>query len=82
MISTELSIRGRDGHVVVALRGELDLSDAGCVAAALTAVADREPWIVVDLTGLSFIDVAASSGTIVMTLRHVPDGQDGARFPG
>jgi anti-sigma B factor antagonist len=56
MISTELSIRGCDGHVVVTLRGELDLADAASVAAALTAVADREPEIIVDLTGLEFID--------------------------
>jgi anti-anti-sigma factor len=60
MISTELSIRGRDGHVVIALSGELDLSDAGYVAAALTAVADREPWIVADLTGLAFIDTSGA----------------------
>jgi anti-anti-sigma factor len=56
MISTDLSIRGCDGHVVVTLRGELDLADAESVAATLTAVADRQPEIVVDLTGLDFID--------------------------
>jgi anti-sigma B factor antagonist len=56
MISTDLSIRGCDGHVVVTLRGELDLADAASVAVALTAVADRQPEIVVDLTGLEFID--------------------------
>jgi anti-sigma B factor antagonist len=56
MISTDLSIRGCDGHVVVTLCGELDLADAAYVAAALTAVADREPEIVVDLAGLEFID--------------------------
>ena len=60
MISTELTIRGPDGHVVVALRGELDLSDAGNVAAALTVVSGPEPWIVVDLSGMAFIDWAGA----------------------
>jgi anti-sigma B factor antagonist len=56
MITTGLSIYGGDGHVVVALRGELDLVDAAYVAIALAAVADREPNIVVDLAGLEFTD--------------------------
>lgn len=57
MFSTDLSTRGYAGYTVVALRGELDLVDAAAVAAELTAVAAREPGIVVvDLTGLEFID--------------------------
>src|SRR5258708_30579789 len=56
MISTGVSIRGCDGHVVVTLHGELDVADAAYVTAVLTAVAAREPQIVVDLTGLAFID--------------------------
>ena len=63
MFSTDLSTRSCDGHVVVALRGELDLADAVAVAAALTAVAAREPGIIVDLTGLEFID---SSGVAAL----------------
>jgi anti-sigma B factor antagonist len=46
------------GHAVVALRGELDLVDAAAVTAALEAVAAREPRIIVDLTGLEFIDAS------------------------
>jgi anti-anti-sigma factor len=45
------------GHVVVALRGELDLLYAPAVATALGAVAARQPRIIVDLAGLEFIDV-------------------------
>jgi anti-sigma B factor antagonist len=56
MISTDLSICGCDGHVVVTLHGELDLVDATYVAAVLTAVANREPEIIMDLAGLKFID--------------------------
>ena len=63
MFSTDLSTRSGDGHAVVALRGELDLADAVAVAAALTAVAAREPRIIVDLAGLEFID---SSGVAAL----------------
>ena len=58
MFSTVLRIRGCDGHLVVTLRGELDLVDAAAVATALMAAADREPRIVVDLASLEFIDVS------------------------
>jgi anti-sigma B factor antagonist len=58
MFSTELSERSYDGHAVVALRGDLDVVDAAAVAAALTAVAVREPKIIVDLAGLEFIDAS------------------------
>jgi anti-sigma B factor antagonist len=56
MFSTDLSMCACDGHVVVTLRGELDLIDAAYVAVALAALADSEPAIVADLTGLEFID--------------------------
>ena len=63
MFSTDLTTRSCDGHAVVALRGELDLADAVAVAAALTAVAVREPGIIVDLAGLEFLD---SSGVAAL----------------
>jgi len=51
MCSVDLSTRGCDGRVVVALRGELDVADAANVVAALAAVAVREREIIVDLAG-------------------------------
>ena len=65
MFGMELCSGKSGGHVVVALRGELDLLDAADVLAALGAVAASDPWIIVDLSGLAFIDVsgvAALSG--------------------
>jgi anti-sigma B factor antagonist len=59
MISAGLSIRECDGYVIVVLRGELDVSDAASVAAALTAAAARNPRIIVDLAALAFIDCCA-----------------------
>jgi anti-sigma B factor antagonist len=63
MFSVDLSTRECDGHIVVALRGELDIVDAAGVAAALAAVVAREPGIVVDLADLEFID---SSGVAAL----------------
>jgi anti-sigma B factor antagonist len=63
VFSTDLSTRSFDGRSVVALHGELDLVDAAAVAAALAVVAVRDPWIIVDLAGLEFID---SSGVAAL----------------
>jgi anti-sigma B factor antagonist len=63
MFSVDLSTREWDGHVVVALSGELDLVDAPDVEAALVTVAAREPEIIVDLAALAFID---SSGVAAL----------------
>jgi anti-sigma B factor antagonist len=56
MFSVDLSTRIGDGHVVVGLRGELDLADAAAVSAALGGIAAGEPDIIVDLAALEFID--------------------------
>ena len=63
MFSVDLSNSECGGHVAVALRGEQDIADAAGVAAALAAVAAREPEIAVDLAGLEFID---SSGVAAL----------------
>jgi anti-sigma B factor antagonist len=63
MFSVELSTREWDGHVVVALDGELDLVDAADVAAALVTVTALEPEIIMDLAALEFID---SSGVAAL----------------
>ena len=63
MFSADLTTRRFNGCTVVALHGELDLADAAAVTAALTAVAGRDPVIVVALAGLEFID---SSGVAAL----------------
>ena len=63
MASVDVSTRDCHGHVIVALRGELDVADAAGVAAALAVVAARAPEIIVDLAGLDFID---SSGVAAL----------------
>jgi anti-sigma B factor antagonist len=58
MFRMEVDSDKSDGHVVVALRGELDLAEAANVTAALGAVAALKLRIIVDLSGLEFIDAA------------------------
>jgi anti-sigma B factor antagonist len=69
MFSVDLSTRECDGHVIVALRGELDVLDAAGVAGALTAVTAREPRVIVDLAGLEFIS-ASGLGALVSGWKH------------
>jgi anti-anti-sigma factor len=64
MFSVDLSTREGDGHVVVALRGELDVLDAAGVAGALAAVTVCEPWVIVDLAGLEFIDAGGLAALV------------------
>ncbi len=63
MSRVDLSTRDVDGHVIVVLRGELDVADAAAVVAALELIAARTPRIIVDLAGLEFID---SSGVAAL----------------
>ena len=57
------------GHVVVALRGELDLLYAPAVATALGDLAARRPRIIVNLAGLEFID-ASGMAALARGRRH------------
>jgi anti-sigma B factor antagonist len=53
----EVQTETQDGAVHVQLRGELDLSTIDKVESALTTVEEDSPaTIVLDLTGLSFLD--------------------------
>jgi anti-sigma B factor antagonist len=65
MFSMDLGSRERGGHVVVVLRGELDLADAADVAAALGTLAALEPRIIVDLAGLEFIDARGVAALVL-----------------
>ena len=49
------------GHVIVALRGELDLLYAPAVATALADLAVCQPRIILNLAGLEFIDVSGTA---------------------
>jgi len=56
MVNIDLSSVDRAGHAVVGLRGELDVTDAAGVTVALAGVVACHPDIIIDLTGLEYID--------------------------
>jgi len=54
-----LETSARDGHVVVALRGELDVSGAADVEAAITAEVVPGQSLIIDMSALDFMDCAS-----------------------
>ena len=44
------------GCAVLALRGDLDISDRAELSSRLAAVASCGPWVIVDLTNLAYMD--------------------------
>ena len=72
MLDMDLGSGECGGYAVVALRGELDLMDAADVADALEVFAAREPRIIVDLSGLEFID-ASGVAALSRVRRHARD---------
>jgi anti-sigma B factor antagonist len=44
------------GFAVLALRGELDITDRQVLSSWLADIASGEPWVIVDLAELEFID--------------------------
>ena len=58
------STRGYAGCAVLALQGDLDISDKAELSSRLAAVVSSRPWVIVDLTNLTFID-CSSLGVLV-----------------
>jgi anti-sigma B factor antagonist len=56
MPGVELSTSARDGRVVVALCGELDVTGAADAEAAITALVARGRYLVIDMSALDFLD--------------------------
>lgn len=59
MSDVELTANPCDDHVVVALRGELDVTGAPEAEAAITALVARGRYLVIDMSALDFIDCSA-----------------------
>ena len=56
MPGVELSTSACDGHVVVAVRGDLDVIGAADAAAAMTALVVPDRCLIIDMSALDFID--------------------------
>jgi anti-sigma B factor antagonist len=76
------AVERRDGGIVVRLAGEIDLYNANDVAAALEEVADGDPArVVIDLTGVEFVDSTAL-GTLVAARQRLGGGRLVLAAPG
>jgi anti-sigma B factor antagonist len=64
MFSNEPAIRDDGAHVLVTLRGELDIANAADLRAVLSDAVARNPHVIADLSDLTFID-CASVGALV-----------------
>jgi anti-sigma B factor antagonist len=76
MFSMDLASGASAGHVVVTLRGELDIVNAAAVAAALETAAARGPRVIVDLAELDFIDASGVGALARGRKRARDDGGD------
>jgi anti-sigma B factor antagonist len=64
MPGVELSTSARAGHVVVALRGELDVTGAADAEAAVTALVAPGRSLIINLSALDFIDCSSLSALL------------------
>src|SRR5690348_14502908 len=69
MLSKQPAIRDDGAHVLVTLRGELDIANAADLRAVLSEAVARNPHVVADLSDLTFID-CASVGALVRARRR------------
>jgi anti-anti-sigma factor len=74
-VDLQLSERIHDRHVVVALRGELDVSTAPELRERLSAILARDPAsLILDLSGLEFMDSTGISVLVAAEQRADPRG--------
>jgi anti-anti-sigma factor len=59
MPDVELKTSVCQGRVVVALRGDLDVTSAADTESAITALLARGQWLVIDMSALHFMDCAS-----------------------
>ena len=59
MACSFVSTQGYADCAVLALRGELDISDRAELSSQLEAVVSGGPWLIVDLTDLAFMDCSS-----------------------
>jgi anti-sigma B factor antagonist len=76
MPGVELKASVRDGHVVVVLRGELDVIGAADAEAAITALVAPGQSLIIDMSALDFMDCASLGALLrVQTLARRGDGE-------
>jgi len=78
VLNFDLETQRQGNSALVRIRGDLDLQVVERVTEALTAIeADEPDLLVMDLSGLTFLD---SSGMGAIAAAHIRAGQAGRRF--
>ena len=72
MIPLDVSIERRDGAATIAISGELDLASISTAREAVEHVLATDDAIVLDLTGIAFID-STGLGLIAFTAQQIGD---------
>ena len=65
-----------DSHVVAALHGELDITDAAGTEAAITALLARGQYLIIDMSALDFIDCSSLGALLRVQGLAQPGGGD------
>jgi len=76
MADIDVSSSRRAGHVVVALRGELDVIDAAELPRVLSAAAAPGSRVIVDLAGLTFMDSSSLAALVSARRQALQAGGD------
>jgi anti-sigma B factor antagonist len=76
MLSKQPAIRDDGAHVVVTLRGELDIANVADLGAVLSEAVARNPHVVADLSDLTFIDCASVDALVGARTRAREAGGD------
>jgi anti-sigma B factor antagonist len=71
-----LRISACDSHVVAALHGELDITDAAGIEAAITALLARGQYLIIDMSALDFIDCSSLGALLRVQGLAQPGGGD------
>ena len=84
MPGVELSTSACNGHVVVALRGEMDIIGAADAEAAITALVVPGRCLIIDMSALDFIDCGSLGALLRLEwlARSTGGGRYGAAAPG
>ena len=64
-------LHAAEGVVVVVASGEIDMSNASGFRKALDSALDSAPWVVLDLSGVTFLDSIGLSKLVVARNRAV-----------
>jgi anti-sigma B factor antagonist len=71
--SFTVEVVNANGRAIVSLHGEIDMSCGPALRAALSAAQDGSPDVIVDLSGVTFMD-STGLNALIGAYHHAPEG--------